>query len=214
MEAIAIKGSARKAVGKKESKSLRKEGMVPCVIYGANEPFHFQVDERQFKGLIYTPNVYVVTVDIDGTEYTTYLKDIQFHPVTERVLHADFFAPKPGQEVSLKIPVRTTGNAIGVMNGGRLRIPQRKITVKGLLENIPDAVSIEISNLRIGQGVRIGELSIDGVEFTDSPNNYAVFIKTARGAVDEGEEDEEGEEGEEGAEAAAEGAEAPAAENA
>ncbi len=210
MEAIAIKGSVRKTVGKKESKSLRKEGLVPCVIYGANDPIHFQVDERDFKDLVYTPNVYVVKVSVDGTEYTTYLKDIQFHPVTDRVMHADFFAPKEGQKVSLKIPVRTTGNAIGVLNGGRLRIPQRKITVEGLLENIPSEVSIEISSLRIGNGVRIGELSIPNVEFTDASNNYAVFIKTARGAIEDELEDEEGEEGE----AAAEGAEAPAAENA
>lgn len=210
MEAIAIKGTARKAVGKKDAKSLRKEGMVPCVVYGANEPIHFIVDERQFKNLVYTPNVYIVNVDVDGTNYTTYLKDIQFHPVTDRVLHADFFAPKEGQEVSLKIPVRTTGNAIGVMNGGRMRIPQRKITVRGLLENMPDDVSIEVSSLRIGTGVRISDLSIPGVEFTDAPNNYAVFIKTARGAIEDELEDEE--EGEEGAEAAAEGAESPAAE--
>lgn len=204
MEAIAIKGSARKVVGKKDSKLLRKEGMVPCVIYGANDPIHFVVDERHFKGLVYTPNVYVVNVDIDGASYTTYLKDIQFHPVTDRIVHADFFEPKEGQEVSLKIPVRTTGAAIGVLNGGRMRIPQRKITVKGLLSAMPDNVEIEVSELKIGTGVRISDLSISGVEFTDASNNYAVFIKTARGAI----EDELGEE----EDAAAEGAEAPAAE--
>lgn len=210
MEAIALKGSARKAVGKKDSKSLRKEGMVPCVVYGANDPIHFVVDERQFKKLVYTPNVYVVNVDIDGTQYTTYLKDIQFHPVTDRIVHADFFAPKEGQEVSLKIPVRTTGAAIGVLNGGRMRIPQRKITVRGLLSAMPDDISIEVSDLRIGTGVRISDLSSPGVEFTDAPNNYAVFIKTARGAIEDELEEEEGE----GEEAAAEGAEAPAAETA
>jgi large subunit ribosomal protein L25 len=209
MEAIAIKGSARKAVGKKDSKSLRNEGMVPCVIYGANDPIHFVVDERHFKNLVYTPNVYVVNVDVDGKNFTTYLKDIQFHPVTDRIVHADFFEPKEGQEVSLKIPVRTTGAAIGVLNGGRMRIPQRKITVRGLLSAMPDNVEIEVSELKIGSGVRISDLSIPGVEFTDASNNYAVFIKTARGAI----EDELGEEEEEGTEAAAEGEEAPAAES-
>ena len=204
MEAIAIKGSARKVVGKKDSKLLRKEGMVPCVIYGANDPVHFVVDERHFKGLVYTPNVYVVNVDVDGTSYTTYLKDIQFHPVTDRIMHADFFAPRADQEVSLKIPVRTNGAAIGVLNGGRLRVPQRKITVQGLLSAMPDNVEIEIGHLKIGTGVRICDLSMPGVEFTDASNNYAVFIKTARGAI----EDELG--GEEGD--VAEGAETSAAE--
>lgn len=196
MKAIAIKGLVRENLGKKDSKSLRNEGMVPCVIYGANDPVHFVVDERAFKQIVYTPNVYIINIDVNGTSYTTVLKDIQFHPVNERVLHADFFAPKEGQEVTLKLPIVLNGNAIGVLNGGKLRMPQRRLTVKGLLNNMPDAVEVEISKLRIGQGIRVSEMNIENIEFLDAPNNYVVFIKTARGAVDTGSEEEEAAEAE------------------
>ncbi|MBD79247.1 MAG: 50S ribosomal protein L25 [Crocinitomicaceae bacterium] len=210
MKSISMSGSVRKSVGGKATKELKANGLVPCVMYGNADPIHFAVDARQFKKLIYTPNVYMVNMNIDGTEYNVFLKAAQFHPVSDEIIHADFFQPEDGQRFELKIPVRVTGNAIGVLNGGRLGLMYRKLRLKGDVNSFPDAVEIDITKLRIGMGVRVSELSVPGCEFLDSANNYVVSVKTARGALDEEEEDED-EEGAEGEAATAEG-EAPAAE--
>ncbi|UTW64319.1 50S ribosomal protein L25 [bacterium SCSIO 12741] len=204
MKSISMSGSARNATGSKSAKELRKEGMVPCVVYGANEPIHFAIDARQFKNLVYTPNVYVVNMTIDDQKLDVFLKDIQFHPVTDEVIHADFFCPKEGQEVTLSLPVQLEGTAPGVLNGGKLRLNRRKVSVQGKVENMPDYITIDISKMRINQGKRVSELAVDGLTFKDPADSYVVFIKTARGAVDTGDDEEEGAE----AAAPAEGAEA------
>lgn len=191
MEAIAMNGTVRKDVGRKGSKDLRGKGQVPCVVYGDTDPIHVTIDARQFKDLVYTPNVYVINLDIEGTVHHVFLKDIQFHPVSDEVLHADFFKPAAGQKFELKIPVRLTGTSPGVLNGGKLKLVYRKLNVRGSIETFPDFITVDISKLRIGMGVRVSELSVNGIEFLDSPNNYVVNVKTARGAVDEEEEEEE-----------------------
>lgn len=191
MEAVSMSGSIRKGVGGKDSKELRKQGLVPCVVYGAQEPMHVMVDKRQFNKIVYTPNVYVINLDVDGTTYNVYLKDAQFHPVSDEIIHADFFLPSEGQSFELKIPVRLNGTSPGVLNGGKMRLMFRKLRVKGTSETFPDFIDVDISKLKIGMGVRVSELSIDGVEFLDAPNNYVVSIKTARGAVVDDEEETE-----------------------
>lgn len=203
MNTISIKGTARKESGSTAAKNLRKEGLVPCVVYGSSDPVHITVDERQFKKIVYTPNVYQIDLDVEGTHYMVFLKDVQFHPVSDRVIHADFFQPKEGAKVELKVPVRLEGNAIGVLNGGRLRLRYPKLLISAKVEDLPDAVTIDISKIRIGQGIRVNSLTIPGVEFLDSPENYVVSVKTARGAIEDEEDDEE----EEGEAAAAEGGE-------
>lgn len=202
MKSISMSGSIRKNVGGKATKELREEGLVPCVIYGASEPVHFAVDSRQFKKLIFTPNVYVVNMNIDGTEYNVFLKDAQYHPVSDAILHADFFLPAEGQQFEMKIPVRLVGASRGVLNGGRLALMFRKLRVKGDVNSFPDFVEIDITELRIGMGIRISELSIPGCELLDSANNYVVSVKTSRAAIVEEEEEA----------AAAEEGDAPAAE--
>ena len=188
MKSISISGVVRKESGTKEAKISRKNGLVPCVVYGSGDPLHVLIDERQFKKVVYTPNVYVIDLDVEGDKRSVFLKDIQFHPVNDRILHVDFFEPKEGDKITMNIPVRLKGTAIGVLNGGRLRLTFRTLKVKALVADFPDAIEIDISKLRIGQGIRISELNFPGLEFLDAPNNYAVAIKTARGAVDLDEE--------------------------
>lgn len=199
MEAVSMNGSIREDLGRKGSKAAREEGLVPCVMYGDGDPVHFLVDKRQFRQIVYTPNVYMVNMEIGGTTHQVFLKDAQFHPVSDEIIHADFFKPAKGQSFELKIPVRLQGTSPGVLNGGKLVKVYRKLLVKGTIDTFPDFIDVDISKLRIGMGVRVSEITIPGAELLDSPNNYVVNVKTARGAVDDLEEEEEE------AEAAAEG---------
>lgn len=212
MESISITGSKRKSLGKADAKALRKEGLVPCIIYGGKEEVHVQIDERQFNQLIYTPNQYIVNVDVDGETYSTILKDIQYHPLTDRIVHVDF-QELVGRPVKTTLPIITVGQAKGVLNGGRLRKVRRDVKVLGKPEDMPTFIELDITNLRIGKAIKIGDLNVPGVEFLADPNQIVVAVRMKRGAVvdDEEEEGEEGAEGESG-EAAAEGGEAPAAE--
>jgi large subunit ribosomal protein L25 len=213
MKKVSMSGSLRENVGKKDAKKHRKEGNVPCVIYGGKEQVHFSMDERNFTKFLFTPEVYIVDIELNGKTYSTILQDIQYHPVTDKVLHADFMELIEGKPVKLAIPVRLTGSASGVIKGGRLVKKLRKVVVKGLVEDIPDELVVDISKLEIGDTVKIRDLRIDKLELLDIPSEMVVGVRTTRVVVEE-EEVEEGEEGEEGADggdaAAAEGSEAPA----
>ena len=202
MKSVSISASKRVDLGKKEAKLSRAAGNVPCVVYGGKTNQHFTVKENALNNLVYTPNVYSVAIDIEGTEVNALIKDIQFHPVTDRILHIDFIELVAGQEVNAEIPVVCTGNAIGVMNGGKLRKTLRKLSVRATPENLPDNVTLEISEMKIGQKVYVRDVEAKNFDILTSGNAVIVAVKTARGVV----EDEE----EEGAEAPA--AEAPAAE--
>ena len=151
MKSVSISASKRVDLGKKEAKLSRAAGNVPCVVYGGKTNQHFTVKENALNNLVYTPNVYSVAIDIEGTEVNALIKDIQFHPVTDRILHIDFIELVAGQEVNAEIPVVCTGNAIGVMNGGKLRKTLRKLSVRATPENLPDNVTLEISEMKIGR---------------------------------------------------------------
>lgn len=208
MESISIKGSKRKSLGKADAKALRNEGLVPCIIYGGKEEVHVQIDEREFNQLIYTPNQYIVNVDVDGDTYSTILKDIQYHPLSDRIVHVDF-QELVGRPVKTTLPIITVGQARGVLNGGRLRKVRRDVKVQGLPEEMPSFIELDITNLRIGKAIKIGELNVPGVEFLADPNQIIVAVRMKRGAIEDEEDDEE--EGEEGAEGeGGEGAEASA----
>jgi large subunit ribosomal protein L25 len=216
MESISISGSKRKSLGKADAKAARRDGLVPCIVYGGKEETHLQIDERAFKDLVYTPNQYIVNLDIDGTTIPTILKAIQFHPLTDRIVHVDF-QELAGRPVKLTLPIITKGQAIGVLNGGRLRVVRRNVKVQGLPSDMPSLIELDISGLRIGKSIKIGDLNIPGVTFLADPGQIIVAVRMKRGAlVEDEEEDEEGAEGEEGTaeggEAAAEGGEAPKAE--
>ena len=205
MKSITIKGSKRESVGKVATKALRNAGKVPCVLYGG-EPVHFSADELAFRHLVYTPNVYTAVIELDGGEkFNAIVQDIQFHPVTDKILHIDFYQLFDDKAVSLNIPVNLEGSSPGVINGGVLRFPNRRLTVKAIPANLPDFINIDISGLKIGDKVSVDQLKTDDYEILHPESMVVVQVRTARAAiVDVDDEDEE--EGEEGA--TAEGGEA------
>jgi large subunit ribosomal protein L25 len=210
MQAITIKGSERESVGKVSTKALRNAEKVPCVLYGGEKPIHFSADEISFKGLVYTSNAHTVVIELEGHQpYEAVLQDIQFHPVTDRILHIDFFQLFEDKLVNMNIPVRLEGNSPGVRNGGRLLFRKRKLTVRALPANLPDGIMVDISKLRIGGTISVGDVKTEEYTFLHPDNTSVVQVKASRNAVDDEEDDEEeGAEGTEGTEATA----APAAE--
>ena len=210
MKSITIKGSERESVGKKATKALRNAGKVPCVIYGGEKPLHFAAEELSFKDLVYTPNAHTVVVDLEGgKKYDAVMQDIQFHPVTDSILHVDFYQLFKDKEVTMDIPVRLLGNSPGVRNGGRLLFRKRKLAIKALPDNLPDFFDVDISKLKIGGNISVATLLKDEFTILHPENTVVVQVKAARNAVLTDEEDEEGEEGAEAAaDAPAEGGEA------
>ena len=203
MKSITIKGSQRESVGKVATKALRNAGKVPCVLYGGDKPVHFSADETAFKKLVYTANVYTAMIEVDGATYHAILQDIQFHPVSDKILHIDFYQLFDDKLVTMNIPVVLVGTAPGVMNGGSLRFAMRKLSVRALPADLPDFLNADISNLKIGSKLIVSELANEKFSILHPDNSVVVQVRTSRSAVAT---DEEGEEGEEGAteEAAAE----------
>jgi len=220
MKSITIKGSERESVGKKATKALRNAGKVPCVVYGGEKPLHFSADELAFRNLVYTPNAHTVKVDLaNGNKVKAVMQDIQFHPVTDKILHIDFYQLFDDKAVTMNIPVRLQGNSPGVRNGGRLLFRKRKLAIKALPDHLPDFFDIDISDLKIGDNILVETLLNDDFEILHPDSTVVVQVKTQRAAIVELEDEEEGIEGEEGVEgteeggeAAAEGGDAPAAE--
>ncbi len=172
-------------MGKVATKALRNAGMVPCVIYGGENPIHFSAEEKAFKNLVYTPNVYTATIDVDGKKIPTILQDIQFHPVTDKIIHVDFYQLFEDKEITMKIPVRLVGTSPGVLNGGSLRFTNRKLKVKALPSNLPDFVTADISELRIGSKLLISSLFNDAYTFMHPDNTVVVQVRTSRNATEE-----------------------------
>ncbi|WP_276169044.1 50S ribosomal protein L25/general stress protein Ctc [Zobellia alginiliquefaciens] len=208
MKSIKIKGSERESVGKKATKALRNAGQVPCVIYGGEKPLHFSADELAFRDLVYTPAAHTVKVDLGTGKVKAIMQDIQFHPVTDKILHIDFYQLFDDKEVTMNIPVRLEGNAPGVKAGGRLLFRKRKLTIKALPDNLPDYFDIDISKLRIGDNITVESLLKDEFTILHPETTVVVQVKTQRTAVAiDDDEDLEGEEGEATEAAAAEGGE-------
>ena len=208
MKSVSISAEKRVDLGKKEAKTLRAAGKVPCVIYGGESIQHFTISEVAFNNLVYTPNVYTVAIDIEGNTVNALIKDIQFHPVTDRIIHVDFIELTPGKEVNTEIPVVINGNAIGVRNGGKLRKTLRKLSVRSTPENLPDAITLDITDMKIGEKIYVRDIDADKFDILTSGNAVVVAVKTARNVIEE--EEEEVAEGAEGSEAPA--TEAPATE--
>ena len=207
MKSITINGSQRESVGKKATKALRNAGQVPCVLYGGDKPVHFSAPELAFSKLVYTPNAHTVVINLDNGEVlNAVLQDIQFHPVTDRILHVDFYQLFEDKEIALNIPVNLVGNSKGVKNGGVLRRNNRKLRIKALPANLPDFIEIDITPLKIGDKVAVGDLPTGDYTFLQTDTTVVCRVSTSRVAVEDEEEEEEGAEAAEGAE----GAEAPA----
>lgn len=206
MKSVELNGTARESLGTTNAKSLRKEGMVPCVIYGGKENIHFYADSREFTKIVYTPEVFAININVAGKTYKSIMQEIQFHPVTDALQHIDFVELQDDKVVTIALPITLVGQSRGVKNGGRLRLNKRKVKVKGLPSALVDEIKVDITELRIGQSFRIKDLSVPGLEFIAAPNDVVVQIKAARKMVADTDDDEESEDGE----ATEEGAEAPA----
>ena len=184
MKSITINGSQRESVGKAASKSLRNAGKVPCVLYGGDKPLHFSADELAFSKLVYTPDVHTVVIDLEGGEkFNAILQDIQFHPVSDKILHADFFQLHDDKEITLGIPVKVEGNAPGVLAGGVLRRNKRKLNVRALPKNLPDYIVANISKLNIGSKLYITELANDNYKFMHPDNTVVCQVRISRAAM-------------------------------
>ena len=215
MKEVSLSGSPRENVGKKDAKAIRNAGNVPCVVYGGDEQVHFSVKHTDLEKLIYTPNVYIVNLDIDGKAVKSIIQEVQHHPVTDRIQHADFIQLFDDKKVKVNVPVILTGRAIGVLNGGKLQQIFRKLKVYAVPGELPDSIEVDITDVRIGGSIRVGEIMENtGLEILNAESAVVCSVKMARGAVDEEEEEElaEGEEGAEGAEGEGAPAEAAAAE--
>lgn len=201
MKSLAISAKTREKVGKSDSKALRNQGKVPCVLYGGEKQVSFYAHENDFRKLVYTSDVFLVELNIDGTKFSAIMQDIQFHPVTDKILHIDFLQVFDDKEITVSIPVKLTGLSIGVRNGGNLMHRRKSIITRALPSNLPDAITIDISDLKIGMFVYIKDLRSDIYDFLAADNSVVVGVKTARNAIEDElaeSEEAEGAEGEDG----------------
>ncbi|MGR6087652.1 MAG: 50S ribosomal protein L25/general stress protein Ctc [Arcticibacter sp.] len=184
MKSFELNATKRTALTKQETKKLRDAGMVPCVLYGGAENVHFHAPVLDFRGLVYTPEVFTVNINVDGKTHQAVMQEVQFHPVNDSLMHIDFLEINPGKPVTMHVPVKINGTSEGQRQGGKLITKVRKLKVKALANHLPDAVDVDITSLQIGQSVRVSDLKIEGVEFLDSPNNILVGVRTTRNVVE------------------------------
>ncbi len=179
-----MSGSLRENVGKKDAKQHRKTGNIPCVLYGGDNQLHFVVEERSIEKILFTPEVCILNLQIDGKEYLATLKDIQYHPVNDKVLHVDFFAINEVKPVVISVPIRLTGTAPGILKGGKLIKKFRKLKIRAMLNQLPDEIVIDIDNMDVGDSIKVSDLSREHIEFLDNPNSIIILIALTR-AVEE-----------------------------
>jgi len=210
MKTIEIKGTLRKEIGKKQSKTLRSEGKVPCVMYGGEENIHFAADSNELRHLIYTHDVFLVNLEIEGKKYQAFLKDSQFHPVTDDVLHLDFIQVSVDKPAIVELPITISGNSEGIRAGGKLRQRRRYLKVKGLYKDLPEYLDVDITDLAIGDFIKVGDLNYEHLELLDPERAMVVGVSASRLSKGMGPGDEELAEAEAAEGEAAEG-EAPEA---
>ncbi|MCT4613664.1 MAG: 50S ribosomal protein L25/general stress protein Ctc [Marinifilaceae bacterium] len=182
MKTIELSASVRTDLGKKATKAIRRAEMVPCELYGAGENIHFSLIEKDLNKLLYTPEVYIVKLNIDGKEMTAVLREVQYHPTTDRALHADFFQVCEEKPFEVNIPVKVEGFAKGVQAGGKLALSMRKLKVKGLMKDLPEFLTINVTELGLGKSVQIRELAYDNLELLNAKNAVVVQVKLTRAA--------------------------------
>jgi len=207
MREVEIIGFKRANLGKAECNKLRAEGNVPGVLYGGDEQVAFYAPAIQFRDVLYTPQACFIKLNIEGSEYRALVQETQWHPVSEALLHVDLLQLFTGKPIKMNIPVITTGNAIGVKNGGTLILKNPRLAVKALPKDMPEVIEIDVTNLRIGKAIKVGELPTNNFEFLTSPIVTVVNIaipRALRGKT--AEELEAGDGEEEGSEATAEAA--------
>ena len=181
MKTILLKGESRGELGTRTAKALRSEGKVPCVIYSeGKEATHFAIYQADFKNLVYTPNVYKVRINLDGQNHEAILQDIQFHPVSDAILHADFMTVDANKKVVMEVPIRVVGNSPGIRGGGKLIVKINRLRVRGLIADMPDFIDVTIDTLEIGQSAKVRQISLENLEILDAQENAIVSVKTTR----------------------------------
>ena len=194
MKTFALAANVRET-NKIANRALRNQGKVPCVLYGGEKQVYFSASENDLNKLVNTPDVYLLNIDIDGENFQAILQDIQFHPLTDRIIHIDFLQVFEDKEVTVNIPINFIGTPIGVRNGGNLLIRKRAIRTRAIAANLPDAININIEELKIGQFLYIGDVRDDKYTFLAGDKSVIVGVKTARGAIEDEETEEEAEDG-------------------
>lgn len=188
MKSIEIKGKKRKTLGKRSTRELRNTKLTPCVLYGKGEPIHFYTEIKSFKNLVYTPKTYTVIIKLeDNIKINAILKDIQFHPVSDIILHADFYQINQNKMIIMEVPIRLTGLSIGVVSGGILQINMRKLKLKTFPSKLPDEIIINVTKLKIGDKLYINEIQHEDYTLLHKNNELIVSIKMSRSAIKIGE---------------------------
>ena len=187
MKEVDLKGTKRTETGKKATKLLRKEGLVPCNVYGEKkgenglpEALSFAVSMRDLRKIVYTPHIYVVNLVIDGESHTAVMKELQFHPVTDQVLHVDFYEVNDQKPITIGIPVKLNGLAQGVRDGGRINLSIRKINVTAPYQVIPEHLDIDVTSLQLGKSIKVGDLSFEGLELATPADVIVCSVKATR----------------------------------
>jgi len=200
MKTVVVKGQKREVVGKKESKRLRAQEIVPAVLYGGEEPIHFAVSFSELRKLVYTPNVYLIDLDVEGKMYKAIMQDVQWHAIEEQILHIDFLLVQDDKPIKIEIPISVVGQAKGTKAGGKLTQNLRRLKVKALAKDLPDTISIDVTKLGIGQSIKVGDVKVGNIELLDPKSNVVVSVvitraaKSAAGGMTAEEEEEETEE--------------------
>jgi len=182
MQKIEIKATKRLDLGKKATKQLRREEGVPGVLYGGQEVVHFSTTENEMRKIIFTPHVYIVELNVEGKNYDAIIKDLQYHPVGDNLLHIDFLQIFNDKPIVIDIPVHLEGLAEGVKEGGKLQLEQRKLRVKGLAKDLPDNLLIDVSGLGLGKSIQVGDLDFPKMEMLNAKNLVVVSVKLTRAA--------------------------------
>lgn len=180
MKVVSMSGSLRGNVGKKDARQIRNNGGVPCVIYGGKEQIHFSTDSKNFQKIVFTPEVCFVKIDVDGKEYNTILQDIQYHPVTDIVYHADFMEFSEDKPIVMNVPIKVSGVAPGILKGGKLVQKFRKLKIKALPANMPENIDVSINNMEIGMSIKVADITSDKYTVLDNKNNMIIGVVVTR----------------------------------
>lgn len=183
MKTFTIISKKRTDLGKASTKTLRSQGLIPCVMYGGEETIHFTADEAEVKKLIYSSEVFLIELDLDGKKYKAVMHELQFHPVTDKVLHIDFIQVFADRPAVVSLPIRLTGSSKGILAGGKLRLKKRYLKVQGLINNLPEELVIDITELKIGEVIKVSNLKFDKLEILEPGQSMVVGIVTSRVAA-------------------------------
>jgi large subunit ribosomal protein L25 len=185
MKTVSLSGSLRENVGKKDAKKHRRDFKVPCVVYGGKEQVHFVADEKELMKILHSPIVHLFNLNIAGKEHKTIVQDVQYHPVTDRMLHVDFMEIIPEKPVTIGVPIKVIGTAPGVLRGGKLVKKMRKLTIKALVQYLPDELTVSIDSLDIGNTLKVSDMTLENVAFLDPGSSVIVSVRSARTVVEE-----------------------------